>query len=106
MSGAGDVDGDGFGDAFVGARNESSGGHLAGAAYLILGSVDGPVSGSLADASVKFVGGASNDHTAEAVAGAGDLNGDGYDDIVVGAPNVSDPAVQQGAVYIIPGFGP
>jgi len=77
-SGAGDVDGDGYDDVVVGAPGVSS---FTGAAYVYLGS-DGGVSTT---ASTTLSGPSSDSYFGWSVAGAGDVNGDGYDDIVGGA---------------------
>ena len=75
LAGVGDVDGDGFGDLVVGAIGE---GVTPGRIYLYLGTPDGP-SATPARAAV----GAGR--FASSVAGAGDVNGDGFADVVVGA---------------------
>jgi hypothetical protein len=78
VAGAGDVNGDGYGDVILGDG-------LTGMAYVYLGSSAGLAS----TAATALVGpdGRESDYGA-AVASAGDVNGDGYGDIVVGAPNV------------------
>ncbi|MBI2339845.1 MAG: FG-GAP repeat protein [Deltaproteobacteria bacterium] len=84
VSGAGDVDGDGLGDILVGARgNDAGGASDAGAAYLVLGPVSG--TGSLSTASAKLTGETAYDNAGSSVASAGDANGDGLSDILVGA---------------------
>ncbi len=79
VDGAGDVDGDGFDDLIVGALNGAS---AAGEAYLFLGSADGLE----APEASYLVGTASGGSFGYSVCGAGDLNADGYGDVVVGAP--------------------
>jgi hypothetical protein len=79
LDGAGDVDNDGYDDLIVGAPGSSAD---AGAAFLYRG---GP-SGIEASATVTLSGGAAGDRFGLAVAGVGDMNGDGYDDVAVGAP--------------------
>jgi hypothetical protein len=82
VAGAGDVNGDGYPDVIVGASGMLSG---AGRAYVFYG---GPtfVSKGAASADVILTGGAPGDGFGAAVAGAGDVSTDGYDDLVVGAP--------------------
>jgi len=75
---AGDVNGDGYGDLVVGARGHSA---STGKAYLYLGSPGGL--GGVAAWSV--VGEAQGDQFGQSVASAGDVNGDGRADVVVGA---------------------
>ncbi len=84
VAGAGDVNGDGFADLLIGASWEGSGATKGGAVYLILGPVEGVM--SLADADTKFVGYRVDGMAGMAIAGGGDLNGDGYDDVVIAAP--------------------
>jgi len=99
VDGAGDANGDGYADLLVGANGESSGGAGAGAAYLVLGPVSGTVSLSAAEA--RFIGEASADYAGSAVAGAGDVDGDGLDDLLVGANNESTAGADAGAVYLL-----
>ena len=100
VAGAGDVNGDGFDDLLVGAYGDDEAGNNAGAAYLVLGSAGGlGLDASLAHPSViKFLGENATDNAGEGVAGAGDVNGDGYDDLLIGAP-ASDN--NTGAVYLV-----
>jgi len=77
---AGDVNGDGYSDVIVGAPSMYEG--TTGKAYLYLG---GP-SGLSATSSWTAVGEAAGDYFGRSVATAGDVNGDGYSDVVVGAP--------------------
>ncbi len=98
---AGDVDGDGLGDLAIGAYRESSAATWSGAVYLVYSAPSGEV--SLADADAKFTGESDTDQAGAAVAGAGDVNGDGFDDVVVGAMG-ADAGSAHGAAYLI--YGP
>ncbi len=100
VAGAGDLDGDGLADILVGASNNAAGGGDAGAAYVVLGPVTGTVDLSTADA--KLVGDAYN-WAGMAVDGAGDVDGDGSPDLVVGAPYNVASDVQVGAAYLVLG---
>jgi len=101
LDGAGDVDGDGLGDVIIGAYGEDDGGADAGAAYMVLGGVTGEV--DLADADYKILGESSDDRAGAGVAGAGDVDGDGLDDVAVGAPFVTVSGSHVGALYLIGG---
>jgi hypothetical protein len=85
-SSAGDVNGDGFGDVVVGGFLS---GHPEDGAFLYLG---GP--GGLGSPTPIAPGGAS---FGPSVAGAGDVNGDGYADVLVGAPYSNGPPA---SVYV------
>lgn len=79
-SNAGDVNGDGYADVIVGAPLNSAGGSGAGRAYVYFG---GPIPDAVAD--LTFTGEAAVDHFGLSVSSAGDVNRDGYDDLIVGA---------------------
>ncbi|MDB4929426.1 MAG: type sorting protein, partial [Myxococcaceae bacterium] len=86
VSGAGDLDGDGYADLVVGAPDASPAGRTrAGTASVYLGGE----SGLAATPAVVLAGDAPGDSFGTAVAGAGDVNGDGYGDLVVGASRAS-----------------
>ncbi|MFH1469541.1 MAG: MopE-related protein [Pseudomonadota bacterium] len=91
----GDVDGDGLDDLLTSAFGVE---HYAGAVYLHLGPVSGI--GSVADADLAWSGEAESDCAGADLEGAGDVNGDGYADLLVGASGVD-----VGAVYLILGPG-
>ena len=81
VAGAGDVDGDGYDDVIVGAPLNPVGGQYAGKVYVYLG---GP-GGLVKPAAFVATGENAGDDFGFSVAGAGDVNGDGFDDLVVGA---------------------
>jgi len=95
VSGAGDVNGDGYGDIIVGARSNDAGGNNAGRAYIYFG---GPSIDNTAD--VVLTGAAPDDFFGSSVASAGDVNGDGYDDVIVGASGNDAGGVDAGRAYI------
>jgi hypothetical protein len=105
VAGLGDVDGDGRSDVVVGARYQDAGGRTdTGSAFVHLGTASG-----LAAAAAATMVGPNDQNEARfgtSVAGPGDLNADGFDDLVVGAPmyDLSTPAVADvGAVYVYQG---
>ena len=75
----GDADGDGFADLLVGAEGHDGG---RGAVYLYAGPLSGTVAGSSATARIR---GAASGDRAGACGGAQDVDGDGLDDVLVGA---------------------
>ncbi len=92
VSGAGDVNGDGYDDVIVGAEGYSSG---AGRVYVFVGSVGGVLS----TASTTLAGRATDVAFGASVSGAGDVNGDGFDDVIVGAPQDSVNDIGRAYVY-------
>jgi hypothetical protein len=94
VAGAGDMNADGYADLVIGAPASTVGGHDAGAIYLVFGG-PGLASSSLSSAGVKYVCTYCEDYLAgDTVAGAGDVNGDGFADVLVGVPD--DDSVRQG----------
>ena len=105
VSDVGDVNGDGFADVIAGAIYATTGGGTgAGAAYVIFGQ------SSLADMNVstldgtngfKISGAAAYDLVGITVNAAGDINGDGFGDVIVGAPYASPAGTYSGAGYVV-----
>ncbi|TNC99977.1 MAG: FG-GAP repeat-containing protein [Rhodocyclaceae bacterium] len=93
VSSAGDVNGDGFGDLIVGAHASFSG-YDAGRSYVVFGRTDTAAVdlSAIANGSGGFVinGQFGADYSGFSVASAGDVNGDGLNDLIVGAPLVTD----------------
>jgi hypothetical protein len=91
---AGDVNGDGFDDVILGAPQSTTGTPSrseAGETYVLFGAAT--ASAAVFDLSTlngrngfRLEGVAPQDRAGSAVAGAGDVNGDGYDDLILGAP--------------------
>jgi hypothetical protein len=101
VSSAGDVNGDGFDDVIVGAFSYDTTEINEGRAYLYHGSAWGlgATPNWLAD------GGQANDLFGYSVAGAGDVNGDGYDDVIVGALQYDGAAQNGGGAFVYHGSG-
>ncbi|MDX2114177.1 MAG: integrin alpha [Planctomycetota bacterium] len=93
VSAVGDVDGDTVPDYIVGARFADVGGNDAGMARVF--------SGATGDTIRTLRGLQAGDQFGSAVSGAGDLNGDASEDVLVGAPQNDAAASGAGAAYII-----
>jgi hypothetical protein len=103
VSGAGDVNGDGLADVIVGAKNAAPNGKsYAGRSYVVFGKRNNkPVELSALESAASRGGFAINgsnayDLSGFSVSGAGDVNGDGLADVIVGAP-YADPNGKHGA---------
>jgi hypothetical protein len=101
---AGDVNNDGYDDVIVGAPEYTigiQGQSREGRAYVFYGAENG-----LSTTPGWIIEGSqSNEHLGTAVGTAGDVNGDNYDDIIVGAPQYSNGETNEGRVYVFLGFG-
>jgi hypothetical protein len=105
VAGAGDVNGDGLDDILIGATgDEEGGGNNAGQTYLILGKTSGwAMDVSLSQADASFIGEDVGDWSGNSIDGAGDVNGDGYDDILIGANLDEEAGANAGQTYLILG---
>ncbi|MGF1635371.1 MAG: FG-GAP-like repeat-containing protein [Phycisphaerae bacterium] len=94
ISNAGDVNGDGVNDLLVGAIGKMAGGEVGGSARVISG-----VDGKLLHTFVSPLDGAFG----QSVAGAGDVNADGFADLIVGAPSGDEAGNLSGMVRVYSG---
>jgi hypothetical protein len=103
LSTAGDTDGDGLADMLFGAVHVTDGTQRIGAAYLVLGSGAGWASQQSTDADVEIRGAGNVCYLGAAVDGGQDVNGDGYDDVLIGAPNATPSTGISGVVLLFQG---
>jgi hypothetical protein len=105
VAGAGDVDGDGYADVIVGAASYDNGPADEGAAFVFLGSASGVANGTPATASAQLESDQGGALFGGSVAGAGDVNGDGFADLIVGAASYDAGQVDEGAAFVFPSNG-
>jgi hypothetical protein len=100
------MNGDGIGDLIIGTRFADPAGPNSGQAYVIFGNT-GPFATALElsalDGSNGFTinGLQSDNRTGNAVSGAGDINGDGLDDVILGAYYAEPTGSTSGQAYLI-----
>jgi hypothetical protein len=96
VASAGDVNGDGFSDVIVGARLYTNGQDSEGRAYVYHGSTTGlaPLPAWTAESGNAFA------QFGAAVASAGDVNGDGFSDVIVGAADYTNGQVLEGRAFV------
>ncbi len=92
---AGDVDGDAVPDVVVGASAADPNGDRSGAAYVFSGATGGLIH--------SFAGRSEEDQFGNSVSGAGDVDGDGTPDLVIGAINDDYAGLDGGAVTVFSG---
>ena len=111
VSGAGDINGDGLADLIVGAFSADPNGSQSGAAYVVFGKAGGfaatlNLSGLTGANGFRIAGVAAGDNAGFSLSAAGDVNGDGVDDLIVGAQMADVNGANSGAAYVIYGKKP
>jgi hypothetical protein len=101
---AGDVNGDGYADIIIGVTAYSQGEEYEGGAFVWHGSEDGvndgDYFGTFGNADWMAESNQGNARMGTSVATAGDVNGDGYADVIVGAHNYTDGTSREGAAFV------
>ncbi|MBL4686179.1 MAG: FG-GAP repeat protein [Nannocystaceae bacterium] len=105
VSGAGDVNGDGMDDLLVGAAFADPNGPASGRSYVVFGKATTTAVelSDIAAGAGGFVldGEAVDTRSGLSVSGAGDVNGDGMDDLFVGAPHFNPNGVVSDRSYVV-----
>lgn len=105
VSSAGDINGDGLADLVVGAPNADPNGQSSGRSYVVFGKADtdavplSDVAGGMGGFALD--GEAEHDNAGSSVSGAGDVNGDGVADIIIGAPGNASNGQGSGRSYVV-----
>ncbi|MDO8333710.1 MAG: hypothetical protein Q7T35_03445 [Nitrosomonas sp.] len=104
VSSAGDVNGDGFDDLLIGGSDVKGDG--SGSSYVVYGKASG--FGAILDlsnlderAGFRLDGVAAGDGSGQAVSGIGDINNDGFDDLIIGAPGADPNGADSGSSYVV-----
>ncbi len=106
VSAAGDVNSDRFADLLIGAISANEGGNNRGAGYVVFGKAGG-FGASVALAALdgsngfKLTGVADSDYAGVSVSAAGDVNGDGFADLLIGANGANEGGDNRGAGYVV-----
>jgi hypothetical protein len=109
VSSAGDFNGDGFGDLMVSAPSYSSAGaEEKGATYVVFGKAGGFTDVTLGTTAssdwIRIDGAAADDYSGHSIAALGDINGDGFGDVLIGSPYAdADGRWASGISYVVYG---
>ena len=104
LANIGDLDGDGVTDLAVGARGDDDGGTNRGAVWILFLNSNGTVKShqKISDTVGNFAGTLDDtDYFGRGIATLGDLDGDGVEDLILGAANDDDGSTDRGAVWVL-----
>lgn len=105
VSTAGDVNGDGFADLLIGADFADPNGTTSGSSYVVFGhNTAFPATlnlSSLNGSSGFRLDGAAGERSGRSVSSAGDMNGDGFDDLIIGAYAADIGGTNSGSSYVV-----
>ncbi len=101
---ASDLDGDGAAELYIGDSGDDTAASNAGAVWMFTPTAGSSGAWTSADASAVFWGAAADDELGSGLAGGGDADGDGNDDLLVGATGSDGAASGGGAVYVVLGW--
>ncbi|MGE0859156.1 MAG: integrin alpha, partial [Gammaproteobacteria bacterium] len=104
----GDVNGDGYDDILIGVYRETPNGVRSGSSYVVFGRGDGfaarlVLSDIDGTNGIRLDGATAESGSGAEVSGAGDVNGDGFDDLLIGAPVGNPNLADAGAAYVVHG---
>jgi len=106
VSEAGDINGDGLGDLIIGAIGADPNGSSSGSSYVVFGKTTG-FAGTQALSSLNGINGfrldgaSGGDYSGRSVSAAGDINGDGVDDLIIGAWRADPNGEESGSSYVV-----
>nr|MBA3757178.1 FG-GAP repeat protein [Nitrosomonas sp.] len=106
VSNAGDVNGDGFDDVIIGAPRADPNGDQSGSSYVMFGKASGfsavmDLSSLDGSNGFRLDGEMADDFSGFSISNAGDVNGDGFDDLIIGVARADPNGYQSGSSYVI-----